>query len=158
MTPETKFKIKIIIFLGLLTLGSLLLLILRPLFLKPSIQPTPAPKVIKMSNISEQLKFKRVRYQVMPLLKEESSSPTVPAPRSVQVGRAKLVYLPLPNIFEGRVEAETIEQYRQAKKALVEELQEKDIKVCDLNIYWVRPKPVSINELTSADIKTDGCQ
>lgn len=158
MTPETKLKIKIIIFLGLLTLGALLLLILRPFFLKQSSPPTATPKMIKMSNISEQLKFKRARYQVTPLLKEESSSPTIPAPRSLQVDRAKLVYLPLPNIFEGRVEVTSLEQYRQAKKALVEELQEKDIKVCDLNIYWVRPKQVPINELTSADIKTDGCQ
>ncbi len=111
--------------------------------------------------------FGKAKFHFLPLMKIDPEPNLVASPsaeeslqpRSLKFGEAKLTFWPLSNTFEGSVpNAKTIGQYRAYKQAIVEHLSDqKNIKVCDLNIYWSRPQAVEKDQLTPQDIITDGC-
>ncbi|MBI2021488.1 hypothetical protein HYS93_01230 [Candidatus Daviesbacteria bacterium] len=166
-------KSKIIIGAVLLIIIFLMALSMTLVKPKPKAKPSPSPSpkgvsLVGNDKLNKLARFKLNKYKLLPLLKVDATPSAVindnnqdqalPATRSYQIEKAKVTYLPLPDLFEGSVEnAKTIEEYRLAKKQVVLDLRNQGINVCDLNIYWVRPKDVPIKDLQLEDIKSDGC-
>lgn len=107
--------------------------------------------------------FEQAKYEMLPLLQREeeaslSGQSTAPPPRVYTYWKATVAYLPLPDLFVGSVDsAESLTEYRLAKKLIVAHITEKGINVCDLNIFWFRPEAVAKEDLTPQDVRSDGC-
>ena len=157
-------KIKLLFIAAGVTL-ILLLVVLVAIFggkkTKNKIEGSPVPigETVLENNV-DILRFKRAKYTFLPLTEDEASGSGQSKPDySYYLGLAKVSYLPLPNIFEGTIEkAISLEQFRVEKKAIAEDLKEQGVLVCDLHIYWVRPKTVEIKDLTIDDLVSDGCR
>lgn len=173
MDPMGLPKIKTVVVLaaavGFVALGVYFVYIYGLLPYENGIQkPAPQPQTSE----SRVLEFNTTKGKLLPLLKPDTefiatppayvrpeAETKVPTPASYEYGKAKIVYLPLPNIFEGRVDsAENIQDYRLNKKAIVEILTRSGINPCDLEIYWARPPVVDKSEFTPEDMRTDSCQ
>ena len=108
--------------------------------------------------------FEQAKYLMIAIM-QQAQEATVSAqsntspPRIYTYWKATVAYLPLADVFIGGVDtAESIREYRLAKRLIVEHLTEKGVDVCDLNIFWFRPEAVEKEELTPQDVKTDGCK
>lgn len=107
--------------------------------------------------------YELAKYSITQFLKEEPestrSAQQLPPLRSYAFWKAKLIYFPLSDDFQGHVEsAQTIAEYRQAKELLIRSLIKKGIKVCDLGIHWIRPFNLKVEDFTVEDGLTDGCE
>lgn len=73
------------------------------------------------------------------------------------IGESKIEYLPEADEFSGIVlGVSTREDYVQAKQNLENQLKAKDIKICDLFIYWTGD-PEVMSKLEPQDRLTTGC-
>lgn len=135
---------------------------------KPKGSPLQTINIAGNEKLTKLMRYKVSKYSFLPFMDFEATpegtikngdvQQPLPAPQTYEKNKAKVIYLPLPDIFEGTVEtASSIDEYRQAKKDIVIEIKKQGINTCDLNIYWVRPVKVDIKVFKLEDVRTDGC-
>lgn len=119
------------------------------------------PEITEVSKLTEEQKFDLEKAKLLPLLQATPSASVkdsaLPRQQQFILGKAKIIYRPLSNEFEGQVEAGSLEEYRQEKKALINYLQDAGINLCSLNVYWSKPDNIPKEDFPADDYATLGC-